>query len=51
MAHYRVTQIEDYEPLVGAEVIRRIRDKTDKLKGLPVAHFKFSSKGAVSPLA
>jgi trehalose synthase len=39
MAHYRITQIEDYEPLVGAEVIRRVRDKAAKLKGLRVANF------------
>jgi hypothetical protein len=39
MTHYRITQIEDYEPLVGVEVIQRIRDKTAKLKGLRVANF------------
>jgi trehalose synthase len=45
MASYRVTQIEDYEPLVGAEVIQRIRDKADKLKGLRVANFNSTYYG------
>jgi trehalose synthase len=45
MAHYRVTQIEDYEPLVGAEVVQRIRDKAAKLKGLRVAHFNSTYYG------
>jgi trehalose synthase len=39
MAHYRITQIEDYEPLVGAEVVQRIRDKSVKLKDLRVVNF------------
>ena len=45
MTHYRITQIEDYEPLVGAEVIKRIRDKTAKLKGLRVANFNSTYYG------
>ena len=45
MTHYRITQIEDYEPLVGAEVIQRIRDKTAKLKGLRVANFNSTYYG------
>jgi trehalose synthase len=45
MAHYRITQIEDYEPLVGAEVIQRIRDKAAKLKGLHVANFNSTYYG------
>ena len=45
MAHYRVTQIEDYEPLVGAEVVERIRDKAAKLKGLRVANFNSTYYG------
>jgi trehalose synthase len=45
MAHYRVTQIEDYEPLVGSEVIQRIRDKAAKLKGLRVANFNSTYYG------
>ena len=39
MAAYRLSQIEDYEPLVGAEIVERIRDKAVKLKGLRVANF------------
>jgi trehalose synthase len=45
MAHYRITQIEDYEPLVGAEVIQRIRDKAAKLEGLRVANFNSTYYG------
>jgi trehalose synthase len=45
MAHYHVTQIEDYEPLVGAEVIQRIRDKAAKVKGLRVANFNSTYYG------
>jgi trehalose synthase len=45
MAHYRITQIEDYEPLVGAEVIQRIRDKAAKLKGVRVANFNSTYYG------
>jgi trehalose synthase len=45
MTHYRITQIEDYEPLVGAEVIQRICDKAAKLKGLRVANFNSTYYG------
>ncbi len=45
MAHYGITQIEDYEPLVGAEVVRRIRDKAAKLKGLRIANFNSTYYG------
>jgi trehalose synthase len=45
MAHYRITQIEDYEPLVGAEGIQRIRDKAAKLKALRVANFNSTYYG------
>jgi trehalose synthase len=45
MAHYHITRIEDYEPLVGAEVVRRIRDKAFKLKGLRVANFNSTYYG------
>jgi trehalose synthase len=45
MAHYRITQIEDYEPLVGAQVIQRIRDKAAKFKGLHVANFNSTYYG------
>src|SRR5215475_14150019 len=45
MTHYHITRIEDYEPLVGAEVVRRIRDKASKLKGLRVANFNSTYYG------
>jgi trehalose synthase len=45
MAHYRITQIEDYEPLVGTEVIQRIRVKAANLKGLHVANFNSTYYG------
>jgi trehalose synthase len=45
MAHYRITQIEDYEPLVGAEVVHRIRDKAAKLEALRVANFNSTYYG------
>jgi trehalose synthase len=45
MAHYRITQIEDYEPLVGTEVIQRIRVKAANLKGLRVANFNSTYYG------
>jgi trehalose synthase len=45
VAHYRITQIEDYEALVGAEVVRRIRDKAAKLKDLRVANFNSTYYG------
>jgi trehalose synthase len=45
MAPYRITQIEDYEPLVGAEVVQRIRDKAAKLKGLRIANFNSTYYG------
>jgi trehalose synthase len=45
MTHYHITRIEDYEPLVGAEVVRRIRDKAFKFKGLRVANFNSTYYG------
>src|SRR5204863_3187800 len=45
MAQYRITQIDDYEPLVGAEVVERIRDKASKLNGLRVANFNSTYYG------
>jgi trehalose synthase len=45
MARYRVTQVEDYEALVGADVIQQIRDKAAKLKGLRVANFNSTYYG------
>lgn len=45
MAHYRITRIEDYEPLVGAEVVQRIHSKALELKGLRVANFNSTYYG------
>ena len=45
MAQYRITEIDDYEAFVGAEVVQRIRDKADKLKGLRVANFNSTYYG------
>ena len=45
MAQFRITEIEDYEALVGAEVIQRIRDKAAKLKDLRVANFNSTYYG------
>ena len=45
MARYRITRVEDYEPLVGAEVVQRIRDKAAKFKGLHVANFNSTYYG------
>jgi len=45
MIHHRITQIEDYEPLVGRETIERIRQKAAKLKGLRVANFNSTYYG------
>jgi trehalose synthase len=45
MGHYRIIQIEDYEPLVGREAVERIRQKASKLKGLRVANFNSTYYG------
>ena len=45
MVSYRVTQIEDYEPLVGAEVMRRVHEKAANFKGLRVANFNSTYYG------
>jgi trehalose synthase len=45
MGHYRITRIEDYEPLVGTEIIQRIRQKAAKLKGLRVTNFNSTYYG------
>jgi trehalose synthase len=45
MAHYRITQIEDYKPLVGTDTVQRIRQKAAKLKGLRVANFNSTYYG------
>ena len=38
MKNQRITQIEDYEPLVGAETIERIKRKAKRLRHLHVAN-------------
>src|SRR6266550_2315781 len=45
MARYRITQIEDYEPLVGREAVERIREKARKFKDLRVANFNSTYYG------
>jgi trehalose synthase len=45
MAHYRIMQIEDYEPFVGCETVERIRQKAAKLKDLRVANFNSTYYG------
>jgi trehalose synthase len=45
MAHYRITQIEDYEQFIGSETVERIREKAAKLKGLRVANFNSTYYG------
>jgi len=45
MTRYRITQIEDYEPLIGRENVERIRQKARKFKGLRVANFNSTYYG------
>src|SRR5882724_3257763 len=45
MARYRITQIEDYEPLIGSENVERIREKARKFKDLRVANFNSTYYG------
>src|SRR5438477_1859320 len=45
MANYRITQIEDYEPLIGSENVERVREKAEKLKDLRVANFNSTYYG------
>src|SRR5947209_14443905 len=45
MARYRITQIEDYEPLIGSENVDRIREKARKFEGLRVANFNSTYYG------
>jgi trehalose synthase len=45
MSHYRITQIEDYQPLVGRGTVERIRQKATRLKGLRVANFNSTYYG------
>jgi trehalose synthase len=45
MSRFRITQIEDYEPLIGRENVERIREKARRLKGLRVANFNSTYYG------
>src|SRR5205809_4049880 len=45
MTRYRITQIEDYEPLIGRERVERIREKSRKFKSLRVANFNSTYYG------
>ena len=45
MAPYRITQCEEYEPLVGRKNVDRIREKARKFKGLRVANFNSTYYG------
>jgi trehalose synthase len=45
MARYRITQIEDYEPLIGSENVERVREKAGKFKDLRVANFNSTYYG------
>ena len=50
MAHYRITQIEDYEQFIGSESVKRICEKADKVKGLRVANFNSTYYGGVAEM-
>src|SRR5438046_4071058 len=45
MTRYRITHIEDYEPLIGRENVERIRENGRKGKGLRVAKFNSTYYG------
>src|SRR5437016_7986270 len=45
MPKYHITQIEDYEPLVGRDTVERIREKARKFKGVRVANFNSTYYG------
>jgi trehalose synthase len=45
MDSYRITQIEDYEPLIGSENVERVREKAWRLKDLRVANFNSTYYG------
>jgi len=36
--HKHIVQVEDYAPLVGEEIVERVKDKARKLRGLRVCH-------------
>src|SRR5438094_2713808 len=43
--HQPIRTIEDYEPLVGAETIDRVRQKAERLQGLHVTHINSTYHG------
>src|SRR5881398_3988324 len=45
MSKHQITQIEDYEPLIGRDAVERIREKARKFKGLRVANFNSTYYG------
>jgi trehalose synthase len=45
MARFRITQIADYEQLIGREKVECIREKAGKLKGLHVVNFNSTYYG------
>src|SRR5438046_5809501 len=45
MAKHLLSEIEDYEPLVGYDAVERIREKAHKLKGLRVDNFNSTFHG------
>jgi trehalose synthase len=45
MTEYRIPKIEDYEPLISAENVGRIRRKAQKFKGLRVVNFNSTYYG------
>ena len=45
MTRYHITQLEDYEPLIGSEKVERIREKAQKLNGLRVVNFNSTYYG------
>jgi len=45
MNSFKITQLEDYESLIGKEAIERIREKSRPLQGLHVAHINSTYYG------
>jgi trehalose synthase len=43
--HYKIVQVEDYEPYVGAEAVDRVREKAKSLQHLHVAHLNSTYYG------
>jgi trehalose synthase len=45
MSWHRIPRIDDYDAIIGAESVDRIRSKADKLKGLRVVNFNSTYYG------